>query len=83
MRLDEQPFVGSVAARAVHGHSAGGSVAFLGTDEPSADLRESLDPFGLSLAGPWGPARPDWLASLASLRRGRRRRATGAGRPPT
>ena len=31
MRLDEQPFVGSAAARAVHGHSAGGSVAFLGT----------------------------------------------------
>ena len=31
MRLDEQPFVGSEAARAVHGHSAGGSVAFLGS----------------------------------------------------
>ncbi|WP_457252527.1 DUF5941 domain-containing protein [Pedococcus sp. P5_B7] len=70
MRLDEQPFVGSEAARAVHGHSAGGSVAFLGADEPSADLRESLDPFGFSLAGPWGPDRPDWLASLASLAEG-------------
>ena len=70
MRLDEQPFVGSEAARAVHGHSAGGSVAFVGTAEPSADLRESLDPFGLSLAGPWGPDRPDWLASLASLAEG-------------
>lgn len=70
MRLDEQPFVGSESARAVHGHSAGGVVAFLGADEPSADLRESLEPFGLSLAGPWGPDRPDWLASLASLAEG-------------
>jgi phosphatidylglycerophosphate synthase len=70
VRLDEQPFVGSDAARAVHGHSAGGSVVFLGTDEPSPDLRESLDPFGLSLTGPWGPDHPDWLASLASLAEG-------------
>jgi phosphatidylglycerophosphate synthase len=70
VRLDEQPFVGSAAARAVHGHSAGGAVVFLGGVEPSADLRESLDPFGLSVAGPWGPDRPDWLASLASLAEG-------------
>jgi len=65
VRLDEQPFVGSPAARAVHGHSADGDLVLLG-GPASDDLHESLAPFGMRVAGPWS-ASDDWLARLASL----------------
>jgi hypothetical protein len=67
VRLDEQPYVGNAAARAVHGHSAGGDLVLLG-DVASDDLHESLAPFGLRTAGPFGhSSAADWLSALASV----------------
>lgn len=65
MRLDVQPFVGNEAARSVHGHSAGADAVLLGS-ATTDDLRESLEPFGMSVVGPWG-AGDNWLARLAEL----------------
>jgi hypothetical protein len=67
VRLDEQPYVGNAAARAVHGHSAGGDLVLLG-EVASDDLHESLAPFGLRTAGPFGhTSATDWLGALAAV----------------